>query len=158
MKKMYLFPHRFKKVGLSLVIITILITLSGFIYQLDYDFLEIKIPALVSDGYFEKTQICKIISNNISNEIANIIILIGLIFMAFSKERNEDEFISKVRLESLVWATYFNYIIIVLAILLFYEFPFFWVLVCNMFTILIFFIIRFNWVIYKSKKNIIDEE
>ncbi len=31
-------------------------------------------------------------------------------------------------------------------------------IVFNMFTILLFFIIRFNWVIYKSKKQAADEK
>jgi hypothetical protein len=35
---------------------------------------------------------------------------------------------------------------------------FFWVLVFNMFTLLVFFLVRFNWALYKSKNQIYDEE
>jgi hypothetical protein len=45
-----------------------------------------------------------------------------------------------------------------LTILFIYDLIFFWVLVFNMFTVLIFFIFRFNWMLYKSKKQIRDEE
>jgi hypothetical protein len=35
---------------------------------------------------------------------------------------------------------------------------FFWVMTFNLFTILTFFIIRFNWIIYSYKKQIEDEK
>ena len=69
-----------------------------------------------------------------------------------SEAEKMDEMISKIRLESLVWATYINYGILLLAMIFVYDMSFLWVMILNMFTILIFFIIRFNWQILKFKK------
>ena len=70
----------------------------------------------------------------------------------------EDEFIEKIRLESLVWSVYANYILLLLAMVFLYNFDFLWFMTFNMFTILIFFIIRFNWQILKLKKASFDEK
>ena len=99
-----------------------------------------------------------ITENNILDEIIGLLLIIGALLIAFSKEKSEDEFISKIRLESLVWATYINFAILIFTIIFIYDMIFFWVLVFNMFTVLIFFIIRFNWALYKSKNQIKDEE
>ena len=63
---------------------------------------------------------------------------------------DEDEFIMKLRLESLVWAVYVNYAILILTILFVYELHFFSILVFNMFTLLIFFAIRFNLLLKRA--------
>ena len=78
--------------------------------------------------------------------------------MRFSKEKDEDEFIAKMRLESLVWATYVNYSILLLALIFVFGIAFFWVMAANMFTLLFFFIIRFHWVMTRARKNLADYE
>ena len=75
-----------------------------------------------------------------------------------SKEKIEDEYIAKTRLESLVWATYLNYCILLLALLFVYDMAFFWVMIFNMFTLLLFFIVRFNYLIFKLNKTESHEE
>ena len=74
------------------------------------------------------------------------------------EEKTEDEFISRLRLESLVWATYVNYIILALSIIFIYDEVFFWVMILNMFTILLFFLLRFNWILSRTKKQMAHEE
>ena len=91
-------------------------------------------------------------------EIVGILLICGLLFIAFAKEKAEDEFIARLRLESLVWATYVNYIILAISILFIYDMVFFWVLIINMFTILLFFLLRFNWILYKTNKQMEHEE
>ncbi|VAW16950.1 hypothetical protein MNBD_BACTEROID05-629 [hydrothermal vent metagenome] len=102
---------------------------------------------------FGEKKFVGIVNNNILNEILGISMIVGSILVAFSKEKDEDEFISKIRLESLVWATYLNYAILFLAFIFVYDLSFLWVMIFNMFTILIFFIIRFNWQIRKFRKT-----
>ena len=120
--------------------------------------LNIKVFALASQELSNEDEFFVVIKNSIINEILGILFIVGAIFIAFSKEKNEDEYITQMRLESLVWATYLNYAILILAMLFVYNFAFLWVMVFNMFTILLFFIIRFNWKIYKSKKQVADEK
>ena len=91
------------------------------------------------DGFF------KIVENSVIDEIIAIAIIVGGLLVGFSKEKVEDEFIYKLRKDSLVWAIIFNYVILLLAIIFVYDFTFFDILVFNMFTPIIFFVVRFNF-------------
>ncbi len=77
-------------------------------------------------------------------------IIIGGLLVGFTKEKVEDEFIYKLRKDSLVWAIIFNYAVLIFTIIFVYSLTFFDVLVFNMFTPLIFFIVRFNFLKHKS--------
>lgn len=147
----YLFPYKYRKIGWIILIPSFIL---GIFYLTNGyyspDFLDVKIPQVKIQSF--RTDTFKYFKNNILDEIIGVLLLVSLLFVAFSKEKNEDEFISKIRLESLVWATYFNYAILLLAIIFVYDFQFLNVMIINMFTILIIFIIRFNWEIWKFKK------
>jgi hypothetical protein len=93
------------------------------------------------------------VNNNILNEIVGVLIILSSIFVAFSKEKEEDEYILKIRLESLVWAVYVNYGILLISLLFIYDFSFLYVMIFNMFTVIIFFIIRFYWQLNKLKNE-----
>lgn len=158
MKSNYLFPHKYKKIGWMILVPSAII---GFIVLLgDYEpaFLNWHVPAIFIDEFLGEKQLFGISQENVLNEILGVLTIIGLLLVAFSKEKYEDEFIAKVRLESLVWATFINYGILLIALILVYGLSFLWVMVFNMFTILMFFIIRFNWLIYKSKVSLGHEE
>lgn len=158
MKANYLFPTQFKKIGWFLFIPGIILGFVFLIAQSDINFFDFKVFSIYEQPIFGETVYLSFTENNILDEIAGILLIIGALLIAFSKEKSEDEFIAKIRLESLVWATYVNYAILILTIIFIYDLMFFWVLVFNMFTILIFFIVRFNWVLYNSKNQISDEE
>jgi len=91
--------------------------------------------------------------NIVLDEIAAIMTIVGGVFIMFSKEKNEDEFIASLRLNALSWAVLTNCAILLFAIVFVYDFPFFWVLVGNMFTIPIIFILRFHWLLHCVSKN-----
>jgi len=158
METNYLFSNQFKKIGWFLFIPGLILGVLYLIYKSDGSFLNIKVFAIVADGMFNECNLFSVFENNILDEIASILLVIGSIFIAFSKEKTEDEFISKIRLESLVWATYINYMILIFAIIFVYDMSFLWALVFNMFTLLFFFLVRFNWTLFKSKNQIFDEE
>jgi len=109
-------------------------------------------------GVFQDSVLFGMIKANLTGTLVGVLFLIGAIFVAFSKEKSEDEFIAKVRLESLLWATYINYGVLIFCFLFFYEFEFLYVMIFNMFTILIFFIIRFYYILYRAKKSLSHEK
>ncbi len=158
MKINYLFPHRYKKIGWIILIPSLILGLYILITDYTPAFFDAHVFAISADEIFGEKKIFGMIDDNILNEIMGVLIIIGSLLVAFSKELNEDEYISKIRLESLVWATYFNYSLLLFSLIFFYGFTFLWVMVFNMFTILIFFIFRFNWEIRKLKKLQSDEE
>lgn len=159
MKTNYLFPNRFKKIGWFLFIPGILLGILYLFFEFDDAILfNIKVFAIAEEGILSDVIFFSISENNVLDEIISTLLITGAILIAFSKEKYDDEFISKIRLESLAWATYVNYAILVLAIIFVYDMAFYWVLVFNLFTLLVFFLIRFNWALYKSKNQIRDEE
>lgn len=149
MKINYLFPHRYKKIGWAILIPSVILGLITLIFNYEPSFFDARVFTIWDEGIFEKTKILSFTTNNIFSEIIGILIIISSLMVAFSKEVHEDEFIAKIRLESLVWATYINYAILILGLFLVYGIGFYWVMIFNMFTILLIFIIRFNWAVYK---------
>lgn len=154
-----LFPYRFKKAGWMLLIPGLLMGLLFFIFDDAPGEFELPVLSLFDSGLFSSSvDFFKLTKNNIFDEIACILILTGGILVAFSKEKTEDEYIARLRLESLVWACYVNYAILFLTLLFVFDLTFFWVLVLNMFTILLLFILKFRIALSKFKKTPDDEE
>ncbi len=69
------------------------------------------------------------------------------VFGGWGKDELTEEIL--MRAESLMWAVYVNYIILILSFLSVYGEAFFQVMVYNLFTILLFFIGRFNFLMYR---------
>lgn len=159
MKLNFLFPNKFKRIGWFTLIPSAIIGLLTLIYEYEPSFLDFNVPAIFADELFSvNKKTFRMVTNNILNEILGVLIIISSLLVAFSKEKSEDEYITKIRFESLAWAVYFNYAILILTFLFIYDIAFFWVMVFNMFTVLLFFIVRFNWQISKLKKTTSYEE
>lgn len=141
MKTNYLLPNKYKKFGWMLFLLGIIIGVFLQVFDSTDDIFNLD---LINNFGFE-----------FLDEVISILIIIGGLLVGFSKEKIEDEFIHKLRHESLVWAIILNYIILLLTVIFIYEGNFFTVLVYNMFTPLIFFIVRFNFLKLKSSS---DEE
>tara|TARA_B100000780_G_scaffold63696_1_gene41519 strand:- start:161 stop:637 length:477 start_codon:yes stop_codon:yes gene_type:complete len=152
MKLNYLLSNKYKKIGWSILIPSAIIGLITLIFEFEPTSLDFNIPAIFIDELLGDKHFFGIVNNNILNEILGALIVLSSLLVAFSKEESEDEYISKIRLESLVWAVYFNYAILLISFVLIFDLAFLWVMIFNMFTILLFFIIRFNWQISKLKK------
>lgn len=158
MKTNYLFPNKYKKIGWLILVPSMLVGFLTLILEYEPVFLDFNIPAIsmfeILSGQFS----FKMINNNILNEMLMILIIVSSLFIGFSEEKEEDEYISKIRLESLVWAVYINYGILLISALFMFDFSFLWVMIFNMFTVLFFFIIKFNWQVHKIKNPANYEE
>ena len=162
MKTRFLFPHRFKAIGwiffVPSAIMLLVILFNDF--EVNPAFFDAKVLSLFPQHFNATPGVTplpftwvKIISDNIFSELMCIVCIVSGILLAFSKEKNEDEFIGKLRLESLVWATYATYAILIFFIIFFYDFMFLNMLMVNMFTLLVVFIVRFNFILLKLKRQ-----
>jgi len=159
MKSRFLISHKYKPLGWILFVLGLVFGIFLLINDFDYFDWEVKVfPLIGESGFFSTNPSLEWSTNNIGDEVASILLIVGGILVAFSRTKDEDEYISKIRMESLIWATYINYFILILAVLLVYDMSFFTILIFNMFTVLLFFIVRFHYLLYKSKKVIDDEE
>lgn len=157
MKSRLLFPHRFKLLGR-------LLALPGFVlgYLVVYNGYEIPNFGL---KLRETGSLFLPAYENFTNEFALTIVITGLIFIAFSKQKKEDELTANIRLNALYWAILVNYLlyalflIVVVAINEFdmralangidavlggYTF-----MTYNLFTPLVIFTARFYYLLYK---------
>ncbi|NLR89652.1 hypothetical protein [Flammeovirga agarivorans] len=91
---------------------------------------------------------------NLQDEFAAFIIIIGGLFLLLSREKDEDEFILQLKSDALTFSILVNYIILIPCIFLFYDFAFLNVLILNMFTSLFIYIIKFHWSLYRAKKSL----
>lgn len=154
MKSNYLLPNKYKTIGWILFIIGLIggIILSAANFESSGP--VIKVFSLYSESFLNsENKFFNVIENEILDEVISIFIIIGGLIVGFSKEKIEDEFVHKLRHESLVWAFILNYAILLFTVFFIYDMAFFDILVYNMFTPLIFFIIRFNFLKLKSISN-----
>ena len=154
MKANYLLPNKYKLFGWILFIIGliggIIISASNF----EFGGPSLKVLSIYNESFLSSDRnFFTIVENEIIDEIIAILIIVGGLIVGFSKEKIEDEFIYKLRKDSLVWAIIVNYMVLLFTILFIYDLAFFDVLVYNMFTPLLFFIIRFNFLKLKSNSN-----
>ena len=92
------------------------------------------------------------------NTVLILVAITGLLLITFSREKIEDEFISDLRLKSLSLAVIAHYA--VLTYITLHDvggFSFLDVMAYAMFTPMIFFIIRFNYLKYKMRKSLANE-
>ena len=80
---------------------------------------------------------------------------VGLFLIAFSKEKIEDEQIWSIRLESLRWAIYVNYFILIISLVFLDDVHH--IMELNLWVPLLFFIIRFRWVIFRLNRSLSKE-
>ncbi|GAA4281700.1 hypothetical protein [Gaetbulibacter aestuarii] len=151
----YLLPHKWKTLGWVLLIIGLIGGVYLLFNDLESNLLKVPVFSIFDEPIIGQKGNFHIIENSFMDELTSILIIIGGLIVGFTKERIEDEYIAKLRTESLIWAIVFNYAVLFLGIVFVYGLSFFQVLVFNMFTPLLFFIIRFNFLKLKSNS---DEE
>ena len=153
-----LLPHKYKALGWYILIPSTIIGIILLISEFQTFSLETKVFALMNEELLENTTYFSIISKNIVPTAIGVLFIIGALLVSFSKEKLEDEFIAEIRQSSLLWAVLVNYILLLLAFVFIYGLAFMNVMIYNMFTILIIFIIRFNYILYKSSKEMPNEK
>jgi peptidoglycan/LPS O-acetylase OafA/YrhL len=141
-----LLPNKFKKVGLLLLLPSFILGIFNLYYEFEFGFLTIENTAKGDFGG----------DINLTDELALTGTILGLLFIAFAREKQEDEYIESIRLKSLQWAVLVNYFLLLIATWLVHGghgFTFIDVMIYNMLTVLIIFIVRFHLVLRKNKVN-----
>jgi preprotein translocase subunit SecG len=158
MSNKLLLPNKFKIIGWCLLIPATIFGLLLSFTNFEAFPLKAKIFAIFSHEILSKSQFLTFIETNITTTIVGVLFIVGAMIVGFSKEKSEDEFIAKVRLSSLLWAVWVNYILLFVSFLFVYGTDFLTVMMYNMFTVLIIFIVRFNYILYKNSKSVSDEK
>jgi len=154
MEKTYLLPHRFKKMGWILLGLGLVLGIAMRFFGIDSDYFgRIPFLGIVTENFLTSNKhFFEIAENGFLDELVAVLIILGGVLVGFCKTKIEDEFILQMRLSSLVWSVYVNYGVLFLAVLFVFDMPFFDVMVLNMFTVLLFFIIRFHILLHKANR------
>lgn len=144
MKQIKLFPHKFQRIGWILLPPFLVLGIANMFFEYNVPWLQFRTSPESSLEFFA--------SHNFTDELAAVGVIISLGFIAFSREKIEDEAIQFFRLEALQWAVYANYLVLIISILSVYGSAFFQVLTYNMFTALVIFILRFRYILYQYNK------
>lgn len=144
MKQIKLFPHSFQRIGYVLLVPFLALGIAHMFFEFNPSWLAFNLNL---KGPLEFST-----SQNFTDELASVGLIISLIFIGFSKETIEDEAIQFFRLEALQWAVYANYFVLIISILAVYGTTFFQVMTYNMFTVLIIFVLRFRYVLFQYNK------
>jgi hypothetical protein len=155
MQHKLLLPNKYKKAGWIILIPAFIFGVILIATDFSPVWLHAKVFSLFPDN---GNRLFKLADENLTNTIIGVFFIAGALLVGFTKEKNEDEFISNIRLSSLLWAVLVNYILLIIAFLFIYESAFLSVMMYNMFTVLLIFIIRFNYVLYKYSKSASDEK
>jgi uncharacterized membrane protein YiaA len=142
MKSRFLFPHWCRYVGYVLVIAHVPVMLLRKMIGFDTSGSLINNSLLSPHHLFFMT--------------TTLLMAIGLFLAAFSKEKVEDEQISQLRLDSLQWAIYVNYVLLIVSLIFSTDTQH--ILFLNLLVPLVFFIVRFQWKIFQNNRLLRKDE
>jgi len=146
MKARFLFPYRSRLVGSICILAYIPVMVIKKIMHGGYSHQTPAMNFADSSGLLN--------SEHIFAAIGIILVMGGLLLIAFSKEKIEDEQLLQLRLDSLQWAIYFNYFILIISAIFFNAFQFRAIVLFNLWSPLIVFIVRFRWKIYQLNRSL----
>lgn len=137
MNQNLLLPHGFKKIGWVIFV-----------------------PALIlgSAICFFNNYLITFFSEAATTNVAIIGTVAGAMMIGFSRERIEDELILKIRLDALLTAVWINYLLLIVASLVFYDLKFLTVMACNMAATLVIFLVVFYFKLWRLRKGASGEE
>jgi len=160
MKKTYLFPNYFKKIGWIIAFPSLIILILNIfeIISLDFDYYFYGLSQ--GTGFFNTPSewSWSRYETSFAITILPIIIVVGFVFICFSKEKIEDEMITQIREKSFVWAIIISSIIFVLGTLFFYGIAYLYFLGCFIYLIFLLFILKFHIELSRLQKSMKNEE
>ncbi len=150
-----LFPHRYQRISGILFYSALL--LGGWLYVCqrleDLAWLTFTVPNIFRSGGTLFGENGFWITNNISDELLTILLILSGVVHSFSAERVEDELTGKLRMEALTWSMWVNYGLLLLATLLVFGITYWHVMVFQMFNLLILFNLRLRYQLYKHYRG-----
>ncbi len=144
MKQVFLLPNGFKWVGWVLLITSLVVGVWGA--TLDFDYAS---SALLKPLQLQGTL------------IVNYVVIglwLGVIFVGCSREKVEDEMISRIRLNALLLAFYLQALFIMVATLVCNSLDYLDIMTYNLVTYPVIFVVAYRWMLWRALKMESDEE
>ena len=153
MKKNYLLPRNFKLIGLIMLVPFLAACIWLLLGPCEAECLTVKVPALLTLDLASTSQWFGMTVTDPVNEICMLGLLVSLVFIALSKEKDEDEMTAVVRMQSFVWSFWCTAILMLIAILFVYDLAFMYFSFASVFVCFIMYICKFNYEMIKIRRT-----
>lgn len=132
-----LLPRYFRYIGIILTIAGIVMSVIRFGFGIKPDFLEARV-FVVYAAYLQTSEF-RVITNNISEEICGVTLLLGLFFLAFSRFKTETEEIWGLRTKAFIYSLYAHTALLLFCLVFIYGWGFLIVMTANLFLYLMIY-------------------
>lgn len=158
-----LFPHRMKGFSRFMFYFSFLFGVVYLTFLEGEDNLEefftFKVPALLHAELFGELKAgWQWVEAMVLDEILGLLIVVFGVLSGFSREKHEDEYIDKLRNDSLRWSLFINYGILLLTLLGVYGMIYLSFMFAQLFLILFLFNIIFDIKLLRHYKSVSNEE
>ena len=153
MKQNYLLPHGFKRVGLIMLMPFLVACIWLLCGPCEGDWFIVDVPALFTLDIASTSEWFGMTVTDPVNEICMLGLLVSLVFIALSKEKDEDEMTAVVRMQSFVWGFWCTAILMLVAILFVYDLAFMYFAFASVFVCFIMYICKFNYEMIKIRRT-----
>lgn len=116
MKNRILFPSTFRPIGFVILMAGIALFIAWNNYGFQFAFLKVKPTPKNLDNLFKP--------DNYTGTLVSVITIIGLLFVAFARQKTEDEMVQHIRLSSLMLSLYITLAVFILLVLFTYSVSF----------------------------------
>jgi hypothetical protein len=147
--KKFLLPYPWKFAGIFLSLCGIVLA----IFYLWFDF-RFTLPVFAVYSSFLETKMFTTFNTNFADDLILLLLLTGFGLIVFTKERMESEQMDLFRIKAVVIAFIANFIFLIFSVLFIFGSGFIGVLVLNLFSFPIFYLIIFNFLKRKQGDNI----
>jgi len=142
----YLFNNKFKKISGWVFYLSLPVGLFLMLTERIQDIFVVKVFSIFSHEWVgsEPTGFGWI-ENGLGDEVFTLLIIISGLVNSFCREKIEDELISRIRLESLSLSLFISFGLIIVSTFLVYSINYMYVLISNLFLIILLFNLIFKF-------------
>jgi len=148
----FLLPKGLKPLGFILTGIGIILAIIRYFFGVKPEFLKRNVFAVYSQ--YLGSKFMQVIKNQLLEEMAGVLLIIGLFLIAFTREKDEDEKTNEFRLRAFFIAAYATVIFVLISLLFTYGMAFMYMILANMALWLIVYIISFRLMLAGHRRNL----
>ncbi len=151
MKNTYVFPNSYRRIGQILAIPSALLC-GYYLFFADGDLLPCRMFSVLSFELFSSVEWFTMVETDAMRQISIVLFTISLLFIAFSREKEEDEYMEYLRSRSMRWAMLISGIVTIVVTLLVYNLAYLYFVFINLYLILILFILKYRIDLHRLRK------
>jgi len=139
MKELYCFPYKYRIIGWILLFAGMVMA----VFYLFFDF-RFSMPVFAIYSSFFETKYLTVFQTNFADELTLLLLIGGFFILVFTRETTNDTLQESAKSKAIFKALYYNSILLMLSILFVFGQGFIGVLVLNIFSIFVLYLIFYR--------------